>query len=225
MAVLDPVKVVLENYPEGRVEWFDLPYFPAEAGGPPEGCSGPPSRRVPFSRELLIERADFLESPPKKFFRLSPGREVRLRYAYYITCREVVRNDNGDIVELRCVYDPDSKGGDSPDGRKVKGTLHWVDAVRSVPGEARLYDALFLFDTPDDVPEGGSFLDNINPNSLRIARARLEPDLAGCVPGTVVQFERLGYFCADRDGTTEHPVFSRTVTLKDSWTRSAHREG
>ncbi len=225
MAVLDPVKVVIENYPEGRTEWFDLPYYPVEAGGPPQGYSGPLSRKAPFSRELYIERDDFREDPPKKFFRLAPGQEVRLRYAYYVTCTGVIKNEAGEITEIRCVYDPESKGGGTADGRKVKGTLHWVDAASSVPAEARLYEQLFAVDNPNDVPEGKTFLDLLTPDSLRIVTARLEPDLANVPAGRVVQFERLGYFCSDPDGSKEKPVFSRTATLKDTWAKIEKREG
>ena len=216
MAVLDPVKVVIENYPKGQVEWFDMPYFPKEAGGPPEGYEGEVSRQVPFSGELYIEREDFREDAPKKFFRLAPGKEVRLRYAYYITCTDVVKNDAGDIVEIRCTYDPESKGGGTPDGRKVKGTLHWVSASHAAPVAARLYEHLFGA-TADDIPEGGSFLDGVNPDSLRTVTAQVEPALATFTPGTKVQFERMGYFRVDEDSTPGVPIFNRTATLKDSW--------
>ncbi|MDL2209445.1 glutamine--tRNA ligase/YqeY domain fusion protein [Desulfovibrio sp. OttesenSCG-928-O18] len=218
MAVLDPIKVVIENYPEGQVEWFTMPYFPNEQGGAPEGWKGPESRQVPFAREILIERDDFREDAPKKFFRLAPGKEVRLRYAYYITCREVIKNAAGDIVEIRCTYDPESKGGGTPDGRKVKGTLHWVAATTAKPVTIRLYEHLFSA-SKDDVPEGGSFLDDINPNSLQTASAMLEPAVTDFTAGDVVQFERTGYFRMDEDSTPGSPVFNRTVTLKDSWAK------
>lgn len=212
MAVLDPIRVVVENYSEGKVEWFDMPYSP-------DGTV-PGSRQVPFSRELFIERDDFREDPPKKFHRLYPGSEVRLRYAYYLTCREVIKNDAGDIVELRCVYDPESRGGSTPDGRKVKGTIHWVSAQHAVPAEVRLYDHLFTSPTPGSTPEGVEFTDLLNPDSLKIVTAQLEPVLAQDFPaGSRVQFERLGYFCVDPDSKPGAPVFNRTVTLKDSWAK------
>ena len=211
MAVLDPLKVTIENYPEGQVEWFDMPYSPDN--------TVPGSRKVPFSRELYIERDDFREDPPKKFHRLFPGSEVRLRYAYYITCKDVVRDAEGNITELRCVYDPASRGGSSPDGRKVKGTLHWVSASHAVPAEVRLYDHLFTTPTPGATPEGTEFTDFLNPDSLKVITAMVEPALAEFPAGSRVQFERLGYFCVDPDGTREAPVFNRTVTLKDSWAR------
>lgn len=212
MAVLDPVKVVIENYPEDRVEHFEMPFQPDD---PSRG-----SRTVPFSRELYIEREDFrMEAPNRKYHRLAPGAEVRLRYAYYITCREAITDGQGNVVELRCTYDPASRGGSSPDGRKVKGTLHWVSAAHAVPAEVRLYEQLFATPNPADVPEGGSFTDNINPHSLKIVTGLLEPSLAAIQPGKQVQFERLGYFCADPDSLPGKPVFNRTVTLKDSWAK------
>ena len=215
MVVIDPVKIVIENYPEDQVEWFDMPYFPKEGGGAPASHTGQESRKVPFSRELYIEREDFLEDAPKKFFRLAPGKEVRLRYAYYVTCTGVIKNDVGDIVEIRCTYDPATKGGDSPDGRKVKGTLHWVSAPHAVPVETRLYEHLFAA-TEADVPEGGTFLDGINPHSLTVVSAMAEPAITDTKTGDQVQFERLGYFRADEDSTPGKPVFNRTATLKDS---------
>ncbi len=217
MGVLDPIRVVIENYPEGQVEEFDMPYHPEDASFG--------SRIVPFSRVLYIERDDFREDPPKKFFRLAPGAEVRLRYAYYITCREVVKDEAGNIVELRCTYDPESRGGSSPDGRKVKGTLHWVSAAHAVESEVRLYEQLFAVPDPDDVPEGGVFTDNLNPDSLKVVRAMLEPSLGGIEPGTKVQFERMGYFCADPDSVPGAPVFNRTVTLKDTWAKLEKKMG
>lgn len=216
MAVLHPVRVVIENYPEGQVEEFDMPYHPED---PSRG-----SRKVPFSRELYIERDDFrLEPPNKKYHRLAPGAEVRLRYAYYITCREAVTDAAGNITELRCTYDPASRGGSSPDGRKVKGTIHWVSAAHALPAEVRLYEHLFAVENPADVEEGKTFLDNLNPNSLRIVAGMLEPSLRDCRPGEQVQFERLGYFCADPDATPDKPVFNRTVTLKDTWAKVEKR--
>jgi len=215
MGVLNPLKVVIENYPEGQVEEFDMAYHPEDE------TMG--SRTVPFSRELWIEREDFMEDPPKKFFRLAPGAEVRLRYAYYVTCTGVVKNDAGEVVELRCTYDPLTKGGWSQDGRKVKGTLHWVSAAHAVPAEVRLYDRLFSTDNPMDVPEGGDFKDNLNPDSLTVIRALVEPGLANATPGMRCQFERMGYFCADPDSAPGAPVFNRTATLRDTWAKIAQK--
>ena len=216
MAVLRPIKVVLTNYPEGQVEDVDV------INNPENPSAG--TRKVPFSRELFIERDDFMEKPPKKFFRLSPGKEVRLRCAYFITCQEVVKDARGDIVELRCTYDPATRGGDSPDGRRVKATLHWVSAAHAVPLEVRLYDRLFSVEDPDKVPEGGTFLDNLNPNSLEIlAGARGEPSIAALGPGARVQFERLGYFCADIESRETALVFNRTVSLRDTWARISQK--
>ncbi len=215
MAVLNPIKLVIENYPEGQVEWFDMPLSPEN---PDLG-----TRKVPFSREILIEAEDFAEVPPPKFHRLKPGGEVRLRYAYYVTCNEVVKDKDGKIVELRCLYDPQSRGGDTPDGRKVKGTLHWVSAGQALPAEVRLYDYLFTRDDPEDMPEGQTFLDCLNPDSLKVGRAFIEPALAQCGVGDRVQFERLGYFCKDKDSTPENPVWNRSVTLKDSWAKQQSR--
>ena len=211
MAVLDPVKVVIENYPEDQVEEFEMPWHPEDA------AYG--SRTVPFSRELWIERDDFRQEPPKKYHRLAPGAEVRLRYAYFITCREAVYDDAGNLVELRCTYDPASRGGQSPDGRKVKGTIHWVSARHAVPATVRLYEHLFSAENPNAMPEGQTFLDAINPDSLREVTAMLEPALASQAVGAKVQFERVGYFCKDKDSTGERPVFNRTVGLRDSWAR------
>jgi glutaminyl-tRNA synthetase len=212
MAVLRPLKVVLTNYPEGRVEELDCVNNPENAGAG--------TRKVPFSRELYIERDDFLEDPPKKFFRLSPGREVRLRYAYFMTCTEIVKDPaTGEIVEVRCVYDPATKGGDAPDGRSPKATLHWVSAERAVPVEVRLYDTLFTKRDPSEIEEGEDWKTNLNPKSLDVvAGAMAEPSLAAARPGDRVQFERLGYFCADaKDSAPGKPVFNRTVTLRDTW--------
>jgi glutaminyl-tRNA synthetase len=207
MGVLRPLKVVIENYPEDRVEELEAVNNPEDAGAG--------TRTVPFSRELFIERGDFMEDPPKKFFRLAPGREVRLRYAYFITCREVIKNADGEVVELRCTYDPETRGGDAPDGRKVKATLHWVSAPHAACAEVRLYDT--LFSSPDPGADG-DFLDDVNPDSLEvISDARLEPSLASLSPGDRVQFERLGYFCVDPDSTPERPVVNRTVPLRDTW--------
>ena len=212
MGVLRPLKVVIDNYPEGQVEEM-------EAVNNPEDASAG-TRKVPFSRQLYIEREDFMESPPKKFFRLVPGREIRLRYAYFITCTDVVKDKSGEVVELHCTYDPATRGGDSPDGRKVKATLHWVSADHSLPAEVRLYDHLFTNQNPDDVPEGADFKSNLNPNSLQtLTNCRVEPFLAEAKPGSRYQFERLGYFCVDPDGSEGKLIFNRTVTLRDPWAK------
>ena len=212
MAVLRPLKVVIENYPDDLVEELDAVNNPEDPGAG--------SRKVPFSRVIYLERDDFMEDPPKKFFRLAPGREIRLRYAYFITCTDVVKNDNGEIVELRCTYDPATRGGDAPDRRKVKATLHWVSAAHAIEAEVRLYDHLFTKEDPGDVPEGGDWRDNLNPDSLlTLAGARLEPSLAEAAPGDLYQFERLGYFCADPDSSKGPPVFNRTVSLRDTWAK------
>ena len=215
MAVLRPLKVVIENYPEGRTE--DL-----EAVNNPEDPSAG-TRTVPFSREIHIERDDFMEDPPRKFFRLAPGREVRLRYAYFITCREVIKDETGEVVELRCTYDPATRGGNAPDGRKVKATLHWVSAAHAVRAEVRLYDHLFA--RPDPAAED-DFLSALNDESLTaLVDCRLEPALARARFGETVQFERQGYFCLDPDSTADKPVFNRTVALRDSWARIQAKEG
>ncbi len=217
MAVLRPLKIVIENYPEDRVEWFDA------INNPEDPSAG--TRKVPFSREIWIERADFREDPPRKFYRLAPGREVRLRYAYLVTCTDVIRDEGGEIVELRCTYDPASRGGNAPDGRRVRGTLHWVSARHAVDGEVRLYDRLFSVEDPNDVPEGKTFLDFLNPESLEVLTGcKLEPLLAELAPGTRVQFERQGYFVVDtKDSRPGAPVFNRAVTLRDSWARIEKR--
>ncbi len=208
MAVLRPLRVVIENYPEGDSEELDA------VNNPEDPSAG--SRKVPFSRVLYIEREDFREDPPRKFFRLAPGREVRLRYAYFITCVDVVKDDAGEVVELRCTYDPDTRGGDSPDGRKVKATLHWVSAETAAKVEVRLYDRLFRVRNPSV----GDFKEHLNPDSLEVLDdCRLEPGPERSVPGTRFQFERQGYFCVDLDSTPEHPVFNRTVTLRDRWAK------
>ena len=218
LCVLHPLKVVIENYPEGEVEELRAPYYPHDV--PKEG-----SRTLPFSRELYIERNDFMEDPPKKFFRLAPGREVRLRYGYFITCTGVVKNDAGEIVELRCTYDPATKGGDSPDGRKVKGTIHWVSAAHALPVEVRLYDRLFTQPDPDDVPEDQDFTASLNPESLVVVSgARIEPGVATDPPATRYQFERQGYFMSDPvDSKPGALVFNRTVQLRDTWAKIAAR--
>lgn len=210
MAVLDPIKVTIENYDENAEEYFDCPLHPEDTSYG--------SRKVPFSRELYIERDDFMENPPKKFHRLYPGNEVRLRYAYFMTCKDVIKDENGNIKELICTIDPASKGGQSPDGRKVKGTIHWVSAKHAKPIEARLYDHLFLMDNPAG-EDAENFTDLINKDSLKIVTAYAEPHLATYKAGDKVQFERLAYFCVDYDSTPEKPVFNRTVTLKDSWAK------
>jgi glutaminyl-tRNA synthetase len=212
MAVLGTLKVVLVNYPEGQTEELDVINNPEDPGAG--------TRKVPFARELYIEQDDFREDPPKQFFRLAPGREVRLRYGYFIKCEEVVKDAAGNVVELRCTYDPATRGGNAPDGRKVKGTIHWVSAGHALPVEVRLYDHLFAKPDPDDVPEGQTFLANINPKSLEIIpKCYVEPSLKGTPVGTRVQFERLGYFCVDRDSTPDHLVFNRAVTLADTWAK------
>jgi glutaminyl-tRNA synthetase len=214
MAVLRPLKVVITNYPEGKVEEFDA------VNNPEDESAG--ARKVPFSREIWLERDDFMENPPSKFYRLSPGREVRLRYAYFIKCEEVVKDAAGNVVELRCTYDPATRGGDTPpDGRKVKATLHWVSAGQAIDAEVRLYDTLFTVRDPSSVAEGVDWKATLNPKSLEVVKdAKLEPSLAGAVPESRWQFERLGYFCADRrDSKPGSLVFNRTVTLRDEWAR------
>ncbi|MFV2074011.1 MAG: glutamine--tRNA ligase/YqeY domain fusion protein [Thermoanaerobaculales bacterium] len=209
MGVLRPLKVVIENFPEDQVDELEAVNNPEDAGAG--------TRRVPFSRELFIERDDFMEDPPKKFFRLAPGREVRLRYAFFITCRDVVKDAEGNVIQLRCTYDPETRGGDAPDGRKVKATLHWVSAPHAVTAEVRLYDTLF---SSPDPGAGGDFLDDLNPDSLKtVNNAMLEPSLATLSPGNRVQLERLGYFCVDPDSSPERPIFNRTVTLRDTWAK------
>jgi glutaminyl-tRNA synthetase len=209
MAVMRPLKVVIENYPEDRSEMLDA------VNNPEDPAAG--TRQVPFSRELYVERDDFMEDPPKKFYRLSPGREVRLRYAYFITCTDVIKDASGEVVELRCTYDPATRGGDAPDGRKVKATLHWVSATHAKTVEARLYDHLFSQPVPGT---GGDFLDDLNPNSIEVVTdCRAEPAVADTPEGQPIQFERLGYFYLDTDATADAPVFNRTVGLRDSWAR------
>ena len=220
MSVLKPLRVVIENYPEGQVEEL------AAVNNPEDPGAG--TRRVPFSRVLYIEQADFRENPPPKYYRLAPGREVRLRYAYFLQCVDVVKDGQGNVVELRCSYDPATRGGDAPDGRKVKATIHWVSAAHAVPAEVRLYDRLFVKEDPDDVDEGQDFLTNVNPDSLEVlAGCRGEPSLAGARPGSIYQFERQGYFCVDPDSVNGKLVFNRAVSLKDEWARieKARRAG
>jgi glutaminyl-tRNA synthetase len=218
MGVLRPLKVVIENYPEDLVEEMEC------VNNPEDAAAG--TRRVPFSRELWIERDDFLEDPPRKFFRMAPGREVRLRYAYLVTCTEVRKDADGEVVEVRCTYDPETRGGDAPDGRRVKGTLHWVSARHAVAAEARLYDILFSVEDPMAVPEGGDVTDNLNPDSIEVVDpAWLEPSVAALDPGTTLQLERLGYFALDPDGSPERPVLNRTVTLRDTWAKLQKKGG
>ena len=216
MAVLNPLKVVITNYPEGQVENLTA------INNPEDESAG--TRQVPFSRGIYIERDDFMENPPKKYFRLAPGQEVRLRYAYFIKCDEVIKDAEGNIVELHCSYDPASKGGNSPDGRKVKGTIHWVSAAHAIDAEVRLFDRLFSKENPEEVEEGQTFLDNINPDSLQVLQhCKLEPELAKAKVMDKMQFERLGYFCVDKDSTPEHLVFNRACTLKDSWSKESKK--
>ncbi len=209
MAVLNPLKIVIDNYPEDLEEELDAINNPEkpEAG----------ARKVPFSKEIYIEREDFREEAPKKFFRLTVGKEVRLRYAYFITCNSVVKDENGEITELHCTYDPATRGGSAPDGRKVKGTLHWVSVKHALKAEVRLYDHLFLNENPE---QGEDFTSNINPESLQVLpECYLEPSLAEAKPGDRFQFERQGYFCVDKDSSSKKLVFNRTVSLKDSWAK------
>jgi glutaminyl-tRNA synthetase len=218
MAVLRPLKVVIDNYPEAQVEQMDA------VNNPEDASAG--TRKVPFSRVLYIERDDFRENPPKQFYRLSPGREVRLRYGYFITCTNVVKDANGDVVEVHCTYDPATRGGNAPDGRKVKSTIHWVSAAHAIPAEIRLYENLFLKENPSEVEDGIDWTDNLNPNSLEIVNeAKLETSLANAQMGTPYQFERLGYFCVDPDSKPGALVFNRTVALKDTWAKVEKRKG
>jgi glutaminyl-tRNA synthetase len=210
MAVLRPIRVVIENYPEGQVEQLEAVNHPDDAA---QG-----TRQIPFGREIYIERDDFMEDPPKKFFRLAPGREVRLRYAYFITCREVIKDASGEIVELRCTYDPATRGGNAPDGRKVKATIHWVSATEGVPAQVRLYNHLFA----DPQPDASNFAAQINPDSLEVlGGAVVEPALAADNFAGAVQFERQGYFVRDKDSTPGQLVFNRTVGLRDTWAKVA----
>lgn len=212
MAVLDPLKVVIDNYPEGKVEWMEVENHPQR---PELG-----TREVPFAREVYIERDDFMEEPPRKYYRLAPGREVRLKSAYLVTYKDVVKDAAGNVLEVHCTYDPDSRGGEAPDGRKVRGTLHWVSASHAMDAEVRLYDRLFMEEDPEDVDEGDTFLDNLNPNSLEILRGcKVEPGLAKTKPGDRYQFMRIGYFCADPDLTKDPLVFNRTIELRDTWAK------
>jgi glutaminyl-tRNA synthetase len=216
MAVLRPLRVVIENYPEDLVEEMEA------VNNPEDPAMG--TRKVPFSRVLYIERDDFMEDPPKKFYRLAPGREIRLRYGYFIKCVEVVKDATGSIIELRCTYDPETRGGYAPDGRKVKATLHWVSAAHAEEIEVRLYARLFTQRDPNDTAEGEDFTDFVNPGSLEVLNScYIEPCVAGAQPGTIYQFERLGYFCVDPDSIGERLVFNRTVTLRDTWAKIQKR--
>ncbi len=217
MGVLRPLRVVIDNYPEGQVEQMDA------VNNPEDQSAG--SRQAPFSRVLYIEQDDFRESPPKQYYRLSPGREVRLRYGYLITCTSLVKDEMGDVVEVHCTYDPATRGGNTPDGRKVKATIHWVSAAHALDAEVRIYETLFTKENPDETEEGEDFTANLNPNSLEvIADAKLEPSLAGAMAGSRFQFERLGYFCVDPDSKPGKLVFNRTVALKDAWARIERKQ-
>ena len=213
MAVLHPLRVVIDNYPEGQVEEMEA------VNNPEDESAG--TRKVPFSKVLYIEQDDFREVPPKQYYRLSPGKEVRLRYGYFITCTGVVKDEKtGEVVELHCTYDPETRGGNAPDGRKVKSTIHWVSAAHAIDAEVRIYETLFTGENPSDVPEGGDFTDNLNPKSLEIVRGcKIEPSLRGAAPGSRYQFERLGYFAVDPDTTPDRLVFNRTVALRDAWAK------
>lgn len=215
LGVLRPLKVVITNYPEDEEETFK------GINNPEDESAG--TRQIPFSREIWVERDDFMEEPVRKFNRLAPGREVRLRYACYITCDSVVKDDSGEVVELRCTFDPESRGGSSPDGRKVRGTIHWVSARHAIEVEARLYERLFSEAFPE--ADGRDFVASVNPNSLETVTALVEPSLKGAEPGTICQFERLGYFCVDRDSTPEKMVVNRTITLRDSWAKKMKKKG
>ena len=217
MAVLRPIKVVLENFPEGETEHFEIP------NNPEDSSAG--TRRVPLSRELWIEQEDFREVPPPKFFRLSPGVEVRLRGAYLVRCTDVIKSSAGEVTEVRATYDPETKSGNAPDGRKVKATIHWVSAAHAIEAEVRLYDTLFTQEDPEDVPEGSDFTDGINPASIEVLRGcKLEPLLAQATPGEHIQLERVGYFVPDSDSRPGSLVLNRTVTLKDAWARIEKRQ-
>jgi len=215
MGVLDPLKVIITNYPEDKTEEFDA------KNNPEDENAG--KRKVSFSKEIYIERDDFMEDAPKKFFRLKPDGEVRLRYAYFIKCEEIIKDADGNITELRCTYDPESRGGQSPDGRKVKGTIHWVDSKTCIDAEVRLYDRLFTKENPDDLEEHETYLDYLNPESLTTITAKVENCMKNPEVGNKVQFERKGYFCVDKDSQKDKPVFNRTVTLKDSWSKIAKK--
>lgn len=216
MGVMNPLKVVIDNYPENQVEELEA------INNPEDESAG--IRKIPFSKVIYIEKTDFMEDPPKKFFRLAPGREVRLRYAYFVTCTDVVKNESGEIIEVHCTYDPATRGGDSPDGRKVRGTIHWVSAKHVLPAEVRLYDRLFTIPNPSGDKEGRDYKEFINPESLKVlTNCLVEPNLTNAKPGLRFQFERLGYFCVDPDTTNDNLVFNRTVTLRDTWAKIANK--
>jgi glutaminyl-tRNA synthetase len=216
MVVLNPLKLVIDNYPEGKVEQMDA------VNNPEDASAG--TRKVPFSRVLYIEQDDFRENPPKQFYRLSPGREVRLRYGYLVTCTSVVKDDAGNVVEVHCSYDPATRGGNTPDGRKVKSTIHWVSAEHAIDAEVRIYENLFTKEDPNQVEEGQDFTANLNPNSLQVlTNTKLEPSLAGASEGKPYQFERLGYFCVDPDSKPGQMIFNRTVALRDTWAKIEKR--
>jgi glutaminyl-tRNA synthetase len=218
MAVLRPLKVVIDNYPADQVDEMDAVNNPEDANAG--------TRKVPFSRELYIEQDDFREVPPKGYYRLSPGREVRLRYGYLITCQSVVKNEKGEVIEVHCTYDPATRGGNTPDGRKVKSTIHWVSAAHAVDAEVRIYENLFTKENPSELEEGEDFTASLNPNSLEvITNAKVEPSLAKATEGGRFQFERLGYFCVDPDSKPGRPVFNRTVALKDTWAKVEKKQG
>ena len=219
MAVTHPLKVVITNFPEGETDWLEA------VNNPEDDSAG--TRKVPFSRELYIERDDFMEDPPRRFYRLAPGREVRLRYGYFIRCEEVVKDESGEVVELRCTYDPETRGGSAPDGRRVRATLHWVSAEHAIDAEVRLYDHLFTrWDPDEDDEDGADWLSFMNPESLVVVGAKLEPSLADAAPGSRYQFERQGYFCVDtKDSSPERIVFNRTTTLRDTWARVRRAQG
>jgi len=212
MAVLRPLRLVIDNYPDGQVEQMDA------VNNPEDENMG--SRKVPFSRVLYIEQDDFREDPPKQYFRLAPGREVRLRYGYFVTCESLVKDADGQVTEIHCTYDPATRGGNAPDGRKVKSTIHWVSAEHAIDAEVRLYDTLFTREDPNQVDEGHDFTENLNPQSLEVVSgAKLEPSLRGAAAGSSYQFERLGYFSVDTDTQPDKLVFNRTVALRDTWAK------
>ncbi|MDD4217946.1 MAG: glutamine--tRNA ligase/YqeY domain fusion protein [Bacteroidales bacterium] len=215
MGVLDPLKVVITNYPEDKTEKLEA------TNNPEDESAG--KRELSFSKVIYIEREDFMEDGPKKFFRLKPSGEVRLRYAYFIKCEDVIKDDAGNITELHCTYDPESRGGQSPDGRKVKGTIHWVDSKTCIDAEIRLYDRLFVKENPDDADDGKTYVDYLNPDSLKTITAKLERCMLDVCPGQSFQFERKGYFCVDKDSKPVHPIFNRTVTLRDSWSKISEK--
>jgi glutaminyl-tRNA synthetase len=216
MGVTKPIKVLIENYPEGKVEWFDAPFNPAH---PEQG-----SRKLPFCRELWIDSADFMEDAPKKFFRLTPGREVRLRYAYLVTCTGVDKDENGNIIQVRCTYDPATVGGNTPDGRKVKVTIHWLSAQHALPAELHLINRLYTLEDPMSAPDG-DFKSCINPDSMEILQGYVEPSLADKSAGYRCQFERMGYYCIDTDSKPEHLIFNSTVTVRDDWAQIQQQNG